>query len=229
MNGETCKTPAICLRIAPWSRTSHIVEWLTPGGRITTCVKGAVRPKSFFLGQYDLNYTCEIVWYLGGGDVHPLRECSPTALREGLRTNLAALIAAEHCRRLAGDLTPNGTDAEAWFAATTGVLDRLAESPRAAVGGEVLDFEMQVLHLSGLTPEIEAAQGAFVLRGERRIAITPAVAKALRNPRAEKNPKILLDAARAIGVFYTFHLDCRPESRRTLIEQVFVNDESQQR
>lgn len=227
MNGETCKAPAICLRIAPWSRTSHIVEWLTPGGRISTCVKGAVRPKSFFLGQYDLNYTCEIVWYLGGrGDLHALRECSPIVLRDGLRTRLSALIAAEHCRRLAVELTPNGADAQAWYAATTETLDRLAASRRDEVAGEVLDFELKVLHLAGLTPEIEAEQGAFALRGERRIAITPAVAMALRNPRAEKNPKILLDAARAIGVFYTFHLDCRPESRRTLIEQVFVNEEA---
>ena len=57
MAGETGKSEAICLDIRPWSRTSHVVEWLTPHGKIRTLVKGAVRPKSAFLGQYDLNYT----------------------------------------------------------------------------------------------------------------------------------------------------------------------------
>ena len=49
MAGETTKTEAICLDIRPWSRTSHIVRWMTPEGPVTTVVKGAVRPKSAFL------------------------------------------------------------------------------------------------------------------------------------------------------------------------------------
>ena len=36
MAGETVKTAAVCLRIVPWSRTSHIVQWLTPAGKVTT-------------------------------------------------------------------------------------------------------------------------------------------------------------------------------------------------
>ena len=55
MAGETIKTEAICLDIRPWSRTSHVVSWLTPMGKVSTVVKGAVRAKSQFLGQYDLN------------------------------------------------------------------------------------------------------------------------------------------------------------------------------
>ena len=97
MAGETVKCEAICLDVRPWSRTSHVVSWLTPHGRIVTLVKGAVRPKSAFLGQYDLNYTCEIVWYRRAkGDLHALRECSPLVLRENLRGDWRALLAAEH-------------------------------------------------------------------------------------------------------------------------------------
>ena len=55
MAGETIKTDAICLGIHPWSKTSHVTSWLTPSGRVATVVKGAVPPKSAFLGQYDLN------------------------------------------------------------------------------------------------------------------------------------------------------------------------------
>ena len=95
MAGETVKAEAVCLRIVPWSRTSHIVQWLTPTGKVTTVVKGAVRPKSFFLGQYDLNYTCEIVYYARGkGELHALRECTPLVFREGLRGDSRALALA---------------------------------------------------------------------------------------------------------------------------------------
>ena len=34
MAGETVKAEAVCLRIVPWSRTSHIVQWLTPTGKV---------------------------------------------------------------------------------------------------------------------------------------------------------------------------------------------------
>ena len=126
MAGETTKTKGVCLNIYPWSKTSHIVSWLTPKGKITTSVKGAARPKSAFLGQYDLNYECEIVYYLGAkGDVHALRECAPTALREELRLNYKKLLLAEHFRAVAESLAPSGPDAENWFDLMTDSLDRL--------------------------------------------------------------------------------------------------------
>ena len=83
MAGETVKSEAICLSVRPWSQTSHVVAWLTPCGKVGTVVKGAVRPKSFFLGQYDLNYTCEILYYgRARGDLHALRDCVPLSRRE---------------------------------------------------------------------------------------------------------------------------------------------------
>ena len=58
MAGEIIKTQGIVLSIHPWSQTSHVVTWLTPDhGPVTTLVKGAVRTKSAFLGQYDLSAT----------------------------------------------------------------------------------------------------------------------------------------------------------------------------
>ena len=104
MAGETTKTEAVCLDIRPWSRTSHIVRWMTPDGPVTTVVKGAIRPKSAFLGQYDLNYTCEIVYYSRAkGELHALRECSPLSTRDSLRSNYRALVLAEyHLQRQQG-------------------------------------------------------------------------------------------------------------------------------
>ena len=217
MAGETAKTEAVCLRISPWSMTSHVVTWLTPAGVVSTSVKGAVRPKSAFLGQYDLNYTCEIVYYVRArGDLHALRECSPVALRERLRDDYRALIVAEHFRAIAGDLAPSGPDAAEWMDLLAEALDRLAEGCGGLLA-ELLRFETAALRLAGLSPEIEALNGAFSLRGERKMPIQRAVAECIRNPAAEKNPKILLDAARAIGVFYTFHLESAPETRRAAL------------
>ena len=220
MAGETIKSTAICLRIVPWSRTSHVVTWLTPRGKVSCVVKGAVRPKSAFLGQYDLNYTCEIVYYARAqGDLHALRECRPVALREGLRGNYRALVLAEYFRDTAEELAPSGPEAQDWYDLLAAALDDL-ETPQEALVPALLDFELKVLALAGLTPDLEAEGGAFALRGERKIPVSAAVARCVRNPRGEKKSEILLDAARVIGVFYTFHVECAPDVRRTVLRLI---------
>ena len=229
MAGETTKTEAICLDIRPWSRTSHIVRWMTTDGPVTTVVKGAVRPKSAFLGQYDLNYTCEIVYYSRTkGELHALRECSPLSTRENLRSNYRALVLAEYMRTQVEALAPHGGESETWHATLKDALDSLcagaADSPRRLVAA-LLGFELEILSLSGLSPEVEAEAGSFSLRGERQMPISQEVAHCIDNPKVEKNMQILLDAARAIGVFYAFHLDSALETRRTVLRMISNNEE----
>lgn len=219
MAGETIKTKGICLNIYPWSKTSHIVSWLTPMGKITTSVKGALRPKSAFLGQYDLNYECEIIYYLSAkNDVHALRECSPLILREELRTNYKKLLLAEHYRTIVSSLAPFGPDAANWFNHLSNALNDLISSENLLA--EMLSFEVEALKLSGLSPEIEAELGSFILRGERKLPISRDVALCIKKPREEKNLKILLDASRVIGVFYMFHLDEVPRTRRFVFQEI---------
>ena len=227
MAGETVKTEATCLRINPWSRTSHVVSWLTPSGRVATLVKGAVRPKSAFLGQYDLNYTCEILYYgRARGDLHALRDCVPLSRRDDLRTDYRALVLAGYFRRLAADYAPTGPDCGAWYGLLSDALDALAGGGAPDVG-RLLRFELDALHLLGLAPEIEAASGVFQLRGERTIPVSRAVAAYLRNPGQNScDPQIPLDAARVIGVFYHFHLDCAPDVRRTVLALISKTKES---
>jgi hypothetical protein len=55
--------------------------------------------------------------------------------------------------------------------------------------------------------------------------IPRAVAECIRDPEAEKNNEILLDAARAIGVFYTFHLESAPETRRAALSMAVNKEE----
>ena len=228
MAGETVRSEATCLSIAPWSRTSHVVTWLTPGGKVTTVAKGAVRPKSWLLGQYDLNYTCEILYYARSrGDVHALRDCVPIERRDALRGDFRALALAGYFRRLAADFAPQGPDCAAWRDALDGALDALAATADGSPpfpGGWVahmLRFELAALHLLGLSPEIEADSGVFSLSGERRIPVSPDVAAYLHDPtRPVKNPQIPLDAARVIGVFYHFHADSAPDVRRTVLGMI---------
>ena len=234
MAGETVKSEAICLDIRPWSRTSHVVAWLTPHGRVMTLVKGAVRPKSAFLGQYDLNYTCELVYYARSrGELHALRECAPLRLREELRGDYRALALAGHFRRLADDFAPSGPDCASWHDALADALDRLCGGcgrTAAEAVGEMLRFELAVLGLMGLSPAVEAESGAFALRGERRMPVDPEVAAYLRDPtRPTENVRIPLDAARAIGVFYQFHLDCASDVRRTVLGMISKSKETGQR
>lgn len=217
MAGETVKTEAICLDIRPWSKTSHVVSWLTPRGRVATVVKGAERPKSFFLGQYDLNYTCEILYYARArGEIHALRECVPTNRRDGLRENYRALALAGYFRRLAAELSPAGPEAEEWHRLLSRALDGLA----AGDGGllqSLLAYELRALELMGLGLQVGSEGGALVLRGERRISVSSTVAAALASPRCEKNPSVLIDAARVVGVYYQFHVDCASDVRRTVL------------
>lgn len=217
MAGETVRAEAVCLGIHPWSKTSHIVSWLTPAGRVATVVKGAVRPKSAFLGQYDLNYTCEIVYYARErGDLHVLREAAPLVRRDGLRESYRALVLAEYFRLLAAELAPSGPEARGWFELLADSLDRLADTRTGTVAG-LLEYELAALDLAGLAPDFAAEKGRLTLRGERAIPVSDAVARCCRDPAGEKNLQILLDAARVIGVFYSLHLDCAPEVRRTVL------------
>ena len=229
MAGEIVKTEGVCLAVHPWSRTSHIVRWLTPGGPVACHVKGAVRPKSAFLGQYDLNYTCDIVYYARAqGELHALRECAPRELREGLRADYRALVLSEYFRATVSDLAPSGPEAQGWYDLLARSLDGLL-APRPAFLQALVAFELAALDLAGLAPDLEAADDAFVLRGERRMPVSSAVARCIRNHGKENNRQILLDAARVIGVFYSFHVESAPDIRRTVLRMISQNEQGTDR
>ena len=225
MAGETAKCEAVCLSVRPWSQTSHVVSWLAPDGRIVTSVKGAVRPKSAFLGQYDLNYTCEIVYYTRArGDIHALRECTPISMREELRGDFRALAVAGYFRSIVERFAPHGEECGEWHELLTEALDRLCAGiagPEAAVS-EMIFFDMKALALMGLRPEIESLSGSFAVRGERSLPVSKEVAALLCAAARSSAPvpsglQVALDAARVIGIYYTIHLDLPPDARRAVL------------
>lgn len=243
MAGETVKSEAVCLSIRPWSRTSHVVSWLTPHGRVSTVVKGAVRPKSFFLGQYDLNYTCEIVYYARAkGELHALRECVPLDRRDALRDDFRALALAGYFRSLVSDLAPSGPDCRAWYGLLVESLDFLEGRSEGSRGlARLLRFELSILELAGLRPDFSGydrtaewsafsiENGAFDASGRHPVRVSKPVAEGLaRGIPDDVEMKILLDMSRVISVFYTFHLDCAPETRRAVLGMICNRKEKDQ-
>ncbi|MGB1128726.1 MAG: DNA repair protein RecO [Haloferula sp.] len=94
---------AILTRLTKLTDTSLIVHWFTEeSGLIKTAAKGARRPKSPFAGKLDLFFSSEIHWSRARrGELHSLRESSPSNCREGIRKNYdATLLASYFCRLL---------------------------------------------------------------------------------------------------------------------------------
>ena len=231
MAGEIVKTEGIVLQIRPWSRTSHVVTWLTPdAGPVTTLVKGAVRPKSAFLGQYDLFYTCDLLYYArASGDLHALREVTPTQRRDALRGRWREISLAGYAADLARDLTPVGAEAQEWYAFLARFLDGLAAErvdPSMRLRA-LICLEMEVLRLAGLAPDFsgmdQAAEWtAFAIdrgrcgEGERTVRLAPATVAALRGASTGNDA----DAIRFLGLFLAYHLERPADIRRSLVSML---------
>jgi DNA repair protein RecO len=155
MSIHLIKTEAICLNVRPFSKTSHMVTWLTrSNGCLTTPVKGAQRPKSAFLGKYDLGYTCELIFYAHGRNgVHHIRECTPLSFREALHTQWYRATAASY----ACDLTLRTTHGEqandALYITLTTILETLQHCTRHEAALALLWYECRLLTLLGVAPD----------------------------------------------------------------------------
>ncbi len=242
MAGEIVKTTGIVLAIHPWSRTSHIVAWLTPDhGVVSTLVKGAVRPKSAFLGQYDLFYACDLLYYARatrGGELHALREVKPLRLREVLRGRWRETSLAGYVASLVRELAPPGEDSAPWYAFLDNFLDAVAaDAPDdtanpldAPLLRKLVALEMELLRLAGLAPDFSgldpaadwtpfAIDGGRCGNGTRTVRITPKTVQALTRPDALTTPPAAVaDAVRFLGLFLAFHLETAPEVRRALVQ-----------
>lgn len=209
-------TQAIALRIHPFSETSHVVSWLTPGhGRIATVVKGATRPRSAFLGQYDLFYTCELVFYARErAGLHIARECCPLKPRTALRRRWDSTAFASYACDLASRLTYSGSCQGDLFGLLDSVLDTVAEAPPRTT--LFFWYELHALAAIGLAPRLDTAcrvcgrtpppssawlyvpdRHAFLCDvcarqpcGERAVRLTPDLVAMLRTWRDEPDPRM---------------------------------------
>ena len=248
MAGEIIKTQGIVLTVHPWSRTSHVVTWLTPDhGPVTTLVKGAVRPKSAFLGQYDLFYTCDILYYARAtADLHALREVTPCTFRENLRGRWRETALAGYAAGLVKDLAPANPEAAAWFSFLDSLLTRLenmggSQLVATAPGGtrpcasalqELVRLEMEILQLAGWAPDFSnmaphAEWTPFAIdlgrcgEGTRTVRLSPRTVAVLNRPDASGHAlETVKDAVRFLGVFLAFHIERPPDIRRALVSLI---------
>ena len=232
MAGEIIKTQGIVLAIRPWSQTSHVVTWLTPDhGPVATLVKGAVRAKSAFLGQYDLFYLCDLLYYArASGDLHALREVTPRDLREHLRGDWRATALAGYAADLVQDLAPANAEAADWFSFLDALLTRLENTGGALQ--KLVHLEMEILQLAGWAPDFSnmnphAEWTPFAIdlgrcgEGARTVRLSPRTVAALARPDAPNHAlETVKDAVRFLGVFLSYHIERPPDIRRALVSLI---------
>ena len=123
------RTIAIPLSCYPYSSTSRIVHWLTRHhGKVSTLLKGALRPKSPFLGEYDLFSTSELLYYEKRVHaLHTAKECAMLHRRDNFRTDWRAMKAVSYLSALFERTTPDASPQPGLFELYEELLD-LAET-----------------------------------------------------------------------------------------------------
>ena len=149
------KTEALCVSVRPFAHTSQMVTWITRDyGRITTAIKGAQRPKSGFVGRYDVGTTCEVVFYARDHrGVHYIREVTPLAFREGLRRTWRAGIAASYACDLTMRIAQPSLRNEALYATLEETLDGLERARPSEIPLILLWHECRTLVATGVAPD----------------------------------------------------------------------------
>jgi len=150
------KTQAIALNIWPFSESSHIVSWLTVDhGKIATIIKGAQRPRNIFLGQYDLFYTCELLFYLRlFQGLHIVKECSPLKPRSAFRSYWPGTACASYFAGLTAKTAPFYAPQRNLYALLETALDYFTEEQNLETG--LFWFELKLLGALGYAPRLDA-------------------------------------------------------------------------
>jgi DNA repair protein RecO (recombination protein O) len=150
------KTQAIALNIWPFSESSHIVSWLTADhGKIATIIKGAQRPRNIFLGQYDLFYTCELLFYLRlFQGLHIVKECSPLKPRFAFRSYWPGTACASYFTGLTSKIAPLDAPQKNLYTLLEAALDFFAEEQNFEIG--LFWFELKLLSALGYAPRLDA-------------------------------------------------------------------------
>lgn len=160
MASPLCKTLGVATRIAAWSETSAIVTWISRDhGRLATVLKGAYRPRSLFLGQFDLLQTVELVYYRSAraGAAHVARECALVTARPAFRRHWQATAAATYLADLLTRICPIEAPQPGLYPFLERALDLLSAHPRT--DSLLLWLEIKLLDELGLTPRLQHCAG----------------------------------------------------------------------
>ena len=141
------------IRLTKLTDTSWIVHWFTAGhGLIKTVARGARSPKSPFAGKLDLFFDAEIHWTTArSGDLHQLRESSPTATRESIRCDYNAMLLSGYwCRLLELSVERDHPEPDLFQLLRRG-LDHVAE--KGASVRALKHFEQELVKYLGIARE----------------------------------------------------------------------------
>ena len=147
------KTDAILIGRQQHTETSLIVEWCCAElGIFKTIAKGALRPKSPFVGLLDLFVSCELRLVSGKStDLNILSEARWTNPRLGLRTSYGRVLAATYLVKLLALVAERHTPLPEVHPLLVKALDYLCKKdPSPAL---VLRFEQRLAEVLGLIPE----------------------------------------------------------------------------
>ncbi len=138
--------------MSPFSETSRIVTWLTMDfGKITTIIKGSQRGKSAFLGQYDLFYSCELLFYLKTyHGVHVVKECSPLKMRAPFRARWRRTACASYFSDIVSRISPVHAAHLELYLLLDAALDVFSECDPSFAG--LFWFELRLMEVMGLAP-----------------------------------------------------------------------------
>lgn len=143
------KSEGIILRVLPYSKTSLMADCLIrDAGRVWLLAKGAQRPRSQFVGQIDLFYTCEVLFYRRASRVLILKECAALETRDAFRTDWRAAACASYFCDFTSQVTPPGVAHDDLYALLTKALDTLAK--RSVSSGLMGWYELAALKALGL-------------------------------------------------------------------------------
>lgn len=168
------KARAIPLGITPFGNTSHIINWLTREyGRVTTIIKGAQRPKSRFIGQYDFFDTTELLFYARNKEgVMNTKECYRLTHRSEFHDSWKHGLAASYITRVIRSVMPDFLEASEIFDYYEEMLNLAQE-----YGGTqtfIYWFELHLLDHQGHTPQLDqcgiCGQSADKMRGALRFS-----------------------------------------------------------
>ncbi len=149
------RTSGIILRTRRMTETSLVVQWLTPDiGRISTVAKGALRPKSPFLGKLDLFYEAEFSFVRSRrSELHNLREVRVCEAHATLRQEIDHVKQAAYFVILIERSTEVETPLPDQFQLLREALAHLAVE---STGTEaVLAFEIRLLSCEGYAPNFD--------------------------------------------------------------------------
>jgi len=149
---------ALIMRTRLLTESSLIIEWLTSEqGRISTVAKGARRQNSAFRGKLDLFFLAEISFRRSSrSELHTLKEVRLLDSHEVFRSNYRKLGQASYAVALIEKLTEKDTPLPEVFILLTSYFKFLKSG--AAAARNVFTFELKVLELMGIFPDVEQSR-----------------------------------------------------------------------